>query len=90
MRKISLDVDALKVESFDTAERGAEKRGTVRANATGIRTHCDDCLSGPYPCEQSYAIHRRRGGLPLRRRNDVLHQLTGRADTSTPNERVRR
>jgi hypothetical protein len=33
MRKINLDVDTLKVESFDTAERGAEKRGTVRGNA---------------------------------------------------------
>ena len=56
MRKIGLDVDALEVESFDTAARGAEERGTVRANATGLRTHCDDCLSGPYPCERSYAV----------------------------------
>jgi hypothetical protein len=32
MRKISLDVDALKVESFETAERGMEERGTVRAH----------------------------------------------------------
>jgi hypothetical protein len=32
MRKISLDVDALKVESFDTEKRGTEERGTVRAH----------------------------------------------------------
>jgi len=56
MRKISLDVDALEVESFDTAARGADDRGTVRANATGVQTHCDQCLSGPFPCERSYAM----------------------------------
>jgi hypothetical protein len=32
MRKISLDVDALKVESFDTEKPGTEERGTVRAH----------------------------------------------------------
>jgi len=56
MRKIRMNPDDLRVESFETVEDGAEDRGTVRANATGIRTHCDDFLSGPYPCEQSYAI----------------------------------
>ena len=56
MRKIRLDVDALKVESFETAKRDGADRGTVRANATGVQTHCDHCLSGPYPCERSYAI----------------------------------
>ena len=34
MRKISLDMDALRVESFDTAERGTDERGTVRAYFT--------------------------------------------------------
>jgi len=34
MRKINLDVDTLKVESFETAERGAEERGTVRGYFT--------------------------------------------------------
>ncbi|HEU4457210.1 MAG TPA: hypothetical protein VFR81_29340 [Longimicrobium sp.] len=34
MRKISLDVDALKVESFDTEKRGLEERGTVRGYFT--------------------------------------------------------
>jgi len=56
MRKISLELDALKVESFATDGADAADRGTVRANATGLRTHCDACLSGPYPCEQSYAV----------------------------------
>jgi hypothetical protein len=56
VRKISLDVDALEVESFDTAERGAEERGTVHANATNAQTQCARCPSGPYPCEQSYAM----------------------------------
>jgi len=56
MRKISLDVDALKVESFATAERGAEKRGTVRANASALQTRCGACPSGPGPCEASYAV----------------------------------
>jgi hypothetical protein len=62
MRKISLDVDALKVESFETAERGAEERGTVRANFTRYyevtcrATYCGaQCPSGPHPCEGSYA-----------------------------------
>ncbi len=56
MEKIRLDVDALRVQSFETAESGAEARGTVRANQSGYHTRCDDCLSGPYPCEGSYAM----------------------------------
>jgi len=55
MRKISLEVDVLKVESFETAERGAEERGTVHANVTNALTQCERCPSGPYPCELSYA-----------------------------------
>jgi len=56
MRKITLDMDALNVESFDTTERGWNEWGMGPADASGFRTNCGDCLSGPYPCEQSYAI----------------------------------
>lgn len=34
MKKIKLAVDALCVESFQTAQPGAEQRGTVRGNAS--------------------------------------------------------
>jgi hypothetical protein len=63
MRKISLDVDALEVESFDTSATGAEERGTVRGyftrdwQATCRATYCGaQCPSGPHPCEGSYAF----------------------------------
>jgi hypothetical protein len=62
MRKISLDVDALKVESFDTSATGVEERGTVRGYftrgywATCRETYCGaECPSGPVSCEGSYA-----------------------------------
>lgn len=62
MRKIKLDVDTLRVESFDTAEQGDEARGTVRGNYTRYyggtcnETQCGaECPSGPMPCEGSYA-----------------------------------
>jgi len=32
MRKLKLDVDALKVEEFSTTDDGAEDRGTVRGH----------------------------------------------------------
>src|ERR1044072_3243963 len=49
MRKISLDLDSLEVESFATAERGAEVRGTVRAYVTRIwEASCAESCSGPY------------------------------------------
>ena len=32
MKKLSLDVDALRVESFDTSAGGGAARGTVRGN----------------------------------------------------------
>ncbi len=63
MRKISLDVDALEVESFDTTKEAARERGTVRANFTRYpevtcrATYCGaQCPSGPHPCEGSYAF----------------------------------
>jgi len=64
MRKISLDVDALEVESFATAERGAEKRGTVHGHSfplSCLRTRndptCDEycypqTVEGEYTCGQ--------------------------------------
>lgn len=62
MRKISLDVDALEVESFETVGDDAEERGTVHANwgrtqsPSVCRTYCgSQCPSGPMPCEGSVA-----------------------------------
>lgn len=34
MKKLKLTVDALRVESFQTAEQESEQRGTVRGNAS--------------------------------------------------------
>jgi len=54
MRKINLDVNALRVDSFDTEGDKAAARGTVQAYITQItcpRTQCgEQCLSGPNPC----------------------------------------
>lgn len=35
MRKVKLAIDSLRVESFETAEPGAEQRGTVAAHNPG-------------------------------------------------------
>ena len=57
MRKIQLDVDALKVESFPTSEGEAEKRGTVHGHNSFRGTCQETCQStcaGPTcdpPCE---------------------------------------
>ena len=57
-RKIRLDVNALRVESFETAD-GDAKRGTVQgyySQFTCPATQCGaECPSGPHPCEGSYA-----------------------------------
>ncbi len=54
MRKISLDVDALAVESFDTVEDTKDGEGTVHGYYTQFtcpQTQCgEQCLSGPRPC----------------------------------------
>ncbi|HET7463155.1 MAG TPA: hypothetical protein VFJ82_18015 [Longimicrobium sp.] len=59
MRKISLDVDTLKVESFDTEDGKGAARGTVRGYYTQFtcpQTQCgQECLSGPMPCYQTEA-----------------------------------
>ena len=58
MRKISLDVDELKVESFET-EDAAEERGTVHGHISQFscpRTQCgEQCPSGPMPCYPTLA-----------------------------------
>lgn len=58
MRKVSLDVDELKVESFET-EDAAEERGTVHGYYTQFscpRTQCGaECASGPSPCYPTLA-----------------------------------
>ena len=59
MRKISLDVNALRVESFETEMDDAGKRGTVHGNVslfTCPPTGCGkDCLSGWRPCQPTDA-----------------------------------
>jgi len=42
MRKISLDVDALEVESFDTSATRTEERGTV----AGHGSYYSNCATG--------------------------------------------
>lgn len=53
MRKVRLDVNTLRVESFDTDEQKTA-RGTVQGYITLFtcpKTQCgQDCLSGPNPC----------------------------------------
>ena len=64
MRKISLDVNSLQVESFETADDKAKERGTVEGRSdnpynswyTCPETRCgEECLSGPHPCQPSAA-----------------------------------
>ena len=38
MRKLRLDVHALRVESFEASARGRAAAGTVRGNASGVET----------------------------------------------------
>lgn len=49
MKKLSLKLDALTVESFETTQMG-EQRGTVQAHfSSADRLQCDDaCMSGEY------------------------------------------
>lgn len=62
MRKISLDVNELRVESFDTSGGDAKERGTVHGNSfpdtyRTCETECGAyCPSGPtLECEWSVA-----------------------------------
>jgi hypothetical protein len=60
MRKISLDVSALRVESFDTEGEKPKEQGTVHAyysRFTCPETQCGNhCQSGPWPgCPETYA-----------------------------------
>ena len=66
MRKISLDVNALQVESFETDSEDGTKRGTVHGYLTQIgcpgtqntcnQTRCgQQCLSGWRPCQPTDA-----------------------------------
>ena len=62
MRKISLNVDTLRVESFDTEDGVAKTRGTVRGNYYPTQFSCPEtqcgagCLSGPAPCYPTLAF----------------------------------
>jgi hypothetical protein len=59
MRKISLDVNALRVESFDTEGDKSSARGTVHGHLSQFtcpRTQCgQECLSGWRPCQPTDA-----------------------------------
>jgi hypothetical protein len=59
MRKISLDVNTLRVESFQTEKDTAGERGTVNGYYSVFscpQTQCgEECLSGPNPCQPSRA-----------------------------------
>lgn len=48
MKKMTLDLDALSVESFDTDALPARERGTVRANACTLDKTCY--------CKTAYAV----------------------------------
>ncbi len=57
MRKISLDIDALKVDSFATDSVSAKNRGTVRGHSSPDFTCFATChqicpsISGPVNCD---------------------------------------
>jgi hypothetical protein len=59
MRKISLDVTALRVESFETVDEKAKERGTVHGHVSQFtcpQTMCgQECLSGWRPCQPTDA-----------------------------------
>lgn len=59
MRKISLDVNALQVESFETGDGKLKLEGTVHGYITQLscpQTMCGQgCLSGPQPCRPTIA-----------------------------------
>ena len=60
MRKIRLDVNALRVESFDTVDVKRKAQGTVHGYYSQItcpETQCgNQCQSGPFPtCNETYA-----------------------------------
>lgn len=60
MRKISLDVTELRVESFETVDAKLKERGTVQghvnSHVTCPPTMCgQECLSGWRPCQPTDA-----------------------------------
>ncbi|HVG46418.1 MAG TPA: hypothetical protein VM890_16860 [Longimicrobium sp.] len=54
MRKVSLDVNELRVETFETEDDQSKARGTVQGYATQVtcpRTQCgQQCPTGPGAC----------------------------------------
>lgn len=61
MRKITLDVAALQVESFETVDETSKERGTVHGyhthQVTCPQTMCgQQCLSGWHPCQPTDAF----------------------------------
>jgi hypothetical protein len=50
MKKLALDTEALRVESFPTTEVLAEVRGTVHGNGSIVRTQGYPCGPSGYTC----------------------------------------
>ena len=52
MKKVKLDLDVLKVDSFETAARTEQKKGTVFGHATLVCTEQFTCTS----CASDYSM----------------------------------
>lgn len=50
IKKLTLDLDRLQVESFDVAPSAGDQRGTVKAYATDFRCPTDDHPTMGYSC----------------------------------------
>ena len=55
MKKLTLNVDALKVETFDTVRTG-QMRGTVAAHNDTLET-CEPPVSDGYTCDARWTCH---------------------------------
>ena len=48
MKKLKLNLDEIKIESFQTTEL-PKTIGTVNGNVTGTNAECEECAGGSYP-----------------------------------------
>jgi hypothetical protein len=82
MKKVRLDLEALSVESFATADGGAE-RGTVRGFASDLAASCyDTCVAIGAPCgseNQTYVESCVAGACP-----DSYWQQCGEPSATNP------
>jgi hypothetical protein len=68
MKKIKLDLDDLKVESFDTSPEGAEGEVFGYCNTTPPCATCDSTCPNTCPatCPESCGAHSACGSCPVR------------------------